>query len=135
MKKLKCLLMIMGGMLTTSNLKAQSCSGYVQPANEFVKNGGMEFFSKPCANLTVNSASNNLTAVAGYPCCFWINPPTSPSTAVVSTPDYFNTCAPTPTTNAQAGNSANGNLNWQNFNPSGSGPIAYMPVSPHLGNG
>jgi len=118
-----------------SYLNAQSCSGYVQPANELVKNGGMEFFSKACANLTANTAQNNLTAVAGYPSCFWVNPPTNPTTANVCTPDYFNTCAPVPTTHAIAANSVNGNLNLHNFNTSASGPVAYMPVSPHLGNG
>ncbi|MDF3028336.1 MAG: hypothetical protein K0S23_2643 [Fluviicola sp.] len=134
MKRINYLLVI-ATLFAMPYLKAQSCSGYVQPPNELVKNGEMEYFSKACANLTVNSAPNNLTAAAGYPCCFWVNPPTSPTTAVVCTPDYFNNCAPVPTTNAQAGSSVNGGLNWQNFNPSSPGPIAYMPVSPHSENG
>ena len=120
--------------LVVGLVQGQTCTTYVQPPNELLRNGAMDHFSQPCANLAVNSASNNNTSATAYPCCYWSNTPTSPTTANVASPDYYNTCAPYPTTNIQAGSSVNGNLNWQNFN-NGAPPFAYIPVSPHSGTG
>jgi|GEM_PF-5844350 len=129
-------LLVIAVLFAISGLKAQSCANYVQPANERVKDGSMEYFSMPCNSLTMNNATDNATLAAGYPCCFWKGALVSNSqTLPVGTPDYFNICANVPTNNAQAGgSSAYAGLNWQNFNTSGSGPVAYIPVAPHTGN-
>ena len=105
---------------------AQTCAGYVQPANEYVQNGGMEYFNNPCSSLNLNNAPY-------YPVCSWTYPLWQNASSVTAS-DYYNTCAPIPTTNVQAANSVNGNINRHNFN-NGAPPTATTPLSPHSGNG
>ncbi|MBI3133756.1 MAG: T9SS type A sorting domain-containing protein [Bacteroidetes bacterium] len=126
MRNLKSTLAL-AALIGFSSANGQTCTGYVQPPNDLVQNGGMEYFSKPCANLEINNGPF-------YPCCFWTYPLSSNTTSSILASDYYNACAPTPTTNVQAGNSVNASLNLHNFSY-GSPPTAFMAVSPHTGNG
>ena len=128
MKKLKKSLLVLTMMSTLGGFfaSAQTCAGYVQPANEYVQNGGMEYFNNPCSSLNLNNAPY-------YPVCSWTYPLWQNASSVTAS-DYYNTCAPIPTTNVQAANSVNGNINRHNFN-NGAPPTATTPLSPHSGNG
>jgi hypothetical protein len=128
MRTFKLLLMAMA-LLSMSQSYAQTCTGYVQPPNDPIQNGAMEYFWKPCNQLTVTQNGGPPWNFP-YSCCFWTQPNGVGTT--YCTPDYFNSCAPNPTTNAQAGSSVDDVLNWQNFNI---GPVACNSTGSHGGNG
>jgi hypothetical protein len=119
-------------------MHAQHCSTYVQPPNDLVKDGAMDYYTwTNCSTMAQLTGSGGPPYNYPYACCQWTHP-----TGVGNdycTPDFFHTCAPTPLyssggTILNAGLSANANINWQNF-VAGSPVTAFVPLSPHGGNG
>ena len=126
MLKIKSIV-VFAAVIGLSVAKGQTCTGYVQPANELVQNGAMDYFSKPCVNLDINNGPF-------YPCCLWTYPLSANTTSAILASDYYNACAPIPTNNVMAGNSVNASINKHNF-IFGSPPTAAVALSPHSGSG